>query len=408
MSIANYDFEKILKGLAYVAVVVGAMGLIIKITRKLFSEGIKETLVGMLAIVGLSFILGYLADNLNKFADMDWGKIGKSLALSVAAIAVFGLVVFGIGTIVANPFVALFLAVGAVAVISLSFLLGVIADSLKKFNDVDGLQLIIVGEGLKYLGIGLVSFLGGMISGAIAGAIALITEFFGIDIPAQIKKFEAIDGGKLIYVGEGVRLLGEGLVPFLKGMVSGVGGSVVGKLASFFGLDPVSEIKEFEKIDADKISVLGLGLKNMGDGLRMLSSGIDLSGITAQIISLILPLVLCTKALDGFNRSLNRNMPSAELTQVYKMKVDTENSIQNAILETNKQELAIQQEQLMELQKSNELLKYIADNISSGSASKGGNQIINQNKPAESVTTSNFTTKNNYMNHMKLTSMSMG
>ena len=68
--------------------------------------------------------------------------------------------------------------------------------------------------------------------------------------------------------------------------------------------------------------------------------------------------------------------------------------------------MEIQKAQLEELRANNGLLQIIADNIRNSGASYSPTALNNQNKGKESISTANFSTKNNYLNHMKLTSMS--
>ena len=353
-TISDMNYGKILMGLLNFGLVIGGLSLIVKMMSKLMSgAAIKDMLIGMVTMLGLSFLMGYLAENLNKFASFDWKTIYTNLGLAVLAIGLFGAVVVGIGFLVANPVVAPLLAVGAVAVMGLSFLMGMIADAAAKFQDVDGANLIEVGKGLSMLGVGLASFLVGMAGGVAAG--------------------------------------------------------VVGKLAGIFGLNPADQIKKFENIDSAKIFELGLGLKYMGESLKMLSSGIDLRGITNQLLELTTPLINFTFSLEKFNKAfsdLDKTISKSEITNVYKLKVENENNIQKSILELNQQELEIQKAQLEELRANNGLLQIIADNIRNSGASYSPTALNNQNKGKESISTANFSTKNNYLNHMKLTSMS--
>ena len=351
-TISDMPFEEVLTGLFNLGIVIGGLSLIVKMMDKLVGGTAgKNLLVGALAMVGLTFLMGYLAENLNKFSSFDWKSIYTNLGLAVLAIGLFGTVLFGIGALVANPVVAPLLAAGSVAVLGISFVMGMIADSASKFQD--------------------------------------------------------IDGSNLIQVGKGISMLGVGLASFLVGMAGGVAGGVVSKIAGIFGLNPADQIKKFETINSAKIFELGLGLKYMGESLKMLSSDIDLKGITNQLMELTTPLINFTFSLEKFNKAfadLDKTISKSEITNVYKLKIENENNIQKSILELNKQELEIQQAQLDELRVNSSLLKTIADNLN-----KGGGQNYSPvnigNRGGQSASSANFTTKNNYMNHMKLTTM---
>ena len=85
----------------------------------------------------------------------------------------------------------------------------------------------------------------------------------------SLVKYNNVNGDSLSTVGKGLKDLGIGLIALLGGSVAGVGASIVNGLSSLFGLDPVSQIQKFEKVDSEKIYKLGLGLKFMGEGLNV-------------------------------------------------------------------------------------------------------------------------------------------
>ena len=351
--LAQEPFEEMIESLVFIGLIMVGIGLIIRLTGEILTRGggMVATITGLVAVLAISFLMGYLADQLNKFADLDWSKIGASLALALVALGVFGAAVAGIGLLVLNPVVAPLLVAGAVAVAGLTFLMGMLADALGKFSVVDG---------------------------------------------EQIKK-----------VGVGLIALGTGLVAFLAGMVGGVGAGVVSKIAGIFGLNPADEIKKFEKIDADKIFKLGSGLLFMSQGLKALSKEIDLTGITNQLIAMTAPLALFSSSLVLFAeayKKLDATIKGSEINQIYQMKLEADNGLQKALVDLNQKEVEILSAQLDQLRQNGEYLRVIA---STGGNSGGGMMPMNNQNGRGSASISNFETKDSYLNHLKLTTSAL-
>jgi hypothetical protein len=352
-TVSQEPFEQMLKALGFLGLIMVGIGLIIRLTGEILTRGggMVAAIAGLVAVLAISFLMGYLADQLNKFASLDWSAIGPSLALALVALGIFGAAVIGIGALVLNPIVAPLLIAGAVAVAGLSLLMGLIAEALNKFSTVNA---------------------------------------------DQIQK-----------VGIGLLALGPGLVAFLAGMVGGVGAGVVSKLSGIFGLNPADQIKKFEQIDADKIHKLGSGLLFMGQGLKALSSDINLEGITNQIIKMTAPLVSFSNGLVSFTeayKNLDTAIKGSEINRIYQMKLEADTGIQKALVDLNQKEVEILSAQLDELKRNGEYLKIIA----SSSGTKGGGIALSENNfDKSSASISNFSTKNSYMNHLKLTTSSL-
>ena len=346
-------FEQMLESLVFIGLIMIGIGAIIRITGEILTRGggAVAAIAGLVAVLTFSFLMGYLAEQLNKFAGLDWSSIGSSLALALVALGVFGAAVIGIGLLVLNPIVAPLLIGGAIAVAGLSLLMGLLAEALNKFSTIDANQI-------QQVGIGLLA-------------------------------------------------LGTGLVAFLAGMVGGVGAGVVSKVSGIFGLNPADQIKKFEKIDADKIFKLGTGLLFMGQGLKSLSTDINLEGITNQLIAMTVPLVLFSAGLASFTDAYN-NLDSAikgsEINRIYQMKLEADNGLQKALVDLNQKEVEILSAQLDELKRNGEYLRVIA---SSGGGMGGGMTSLGNSGSKGSASVSNFTTKDSYMNHLKLTTASL-
>ena len=351
--ISQEPFDQMLEALAFVGLIMVGIGLIIRITGEILTRGGGEVaaIAGLVAVLAFSFLMGYLAEQLNKFASLDWSSIGSSLALALVALGVFGAAVIGIGLLVLNPIVAPLLIAGAVAVAGLTLLMGLIADALNKFSTVNASQIQQVGVGLL--------------------------------------------------------ALGTGLVAFLAGMVGGVGAGVVSKLSGIFGLNPADQVKKFEKIDADKILKLGTGLFFMGQGLKALSTDINLEPITSQLIAMTTPLLLFSAGVQAFSdayTNLDKAIKGSEINRIYQMKVESDNGLQKALVDLNEQEVELLSAQLDQLKQNGEYLRVIA---SSGGGGGGGITVIGGGGGKGSASISNFTTKDSYMNHLKLTTSSM-
>jgi hypothetical protein len=84
----------------------------------------------------------------------------------------------------------------------------------------------------------------------------------------------SIDGANLIAVGAGLAAVGAGMIVFTAGMVAGTAGSVVSGIMSLFGAkSPLERIKDFVPY-ADKISILGAGIKAFGDGITAIATNV--------------------------------------------------------------------------------------------------------------------------------------
>lgn len=351
--ISEEPFEQILESLAFIGLVMVGIGVIIRLTGEILTRGGGgvAAIAGLVAVLAFSFLMGYLAEQLNKFAGLDWSAIGASLALALVALGVFGAAVVGVGLLVLNPVVAPLLIAGAVAVAGLSLLMGLLAEALNKFSTVDANQIQKVGVGLLALGAGLVAFLAGMVGGVAAGAVS--------------------------------------------------------KLSGIFGLNPADQIKKFEKIDADKIFKLGTGLLFMGQGLKSLSTDINLEGITNQLIQMTKPLILFSSGLMLFTeayKNLDTAIKGSEINRIFQMKLESDNGIQKALVDLNQKEVEILSAQLDELKRNGEYLRVIA---SSGGGMNTGMAQLGGGGSKGSASVSNFSTKDSYMNHLKLTTASL-
>jgi len=115
------------------------------------------------------------------------------------------------------------------------------------------------------------------------------------------------------------------------------------------------------------------------------------------------PLMSFSSALDSFSNSYNKlekiKMES-EINQNYNMNLKSDTGIQKAILDLHAQELSVQQAQLEQLKINGNLLHQL---VSNGGMGRG----VSAPQQSTSIKSPSFSTKENYMNNMKLTSMAL-
>lgn len=350
-TLSTMPWETFGKGITMMGITLGVMLGTMYILGKVATSGI-QLIAGLAALLGMTLLLNYFVETLTKFAYRPWEAITDGLTAAGISLVAFGAVVAAIGAMVSTGVGALIAAAGMAAILGLVFVMDKLADSLVKYNNVDGNRLSSVGTGLKDLGIGLMSLLGGS--------------------------------------------------------VAGIGASVVNGLSSLFGLDPVSQIQKFEKVDSEKIYKLGLGLKFMGEGLKAISTDVNLKPFVAELLSVTKPLTEFSGALDTFNKTyadFEKMTMNSEFKQVYQNKIESDKSIQEAIKNLNEQELSVQQMQLEQLQRNGELLRMIAEKT--GGAGGGGTQVVGSSNSGTTVNAPGFATKTKYFNNLKLASMSI-
>lgn len=343
--LAIQPFPQMLEGLGYAAVAVLGLGLITRLLGMIIGNGLAQIIIGMVSILTLSFLLGFMADQLNKLANKPWKEIFIGLGMASLALTAFGLLVAGIGALVALPPVALAMGVGAAAVFGLIYLMGYLADNLNKFSTVDPDKLTLVGKALSVLGKGLVDFMGGSVGGVVGG----IANAFG----------------------------------------------------SFFKIDPVAQIKKFQELDGDKLLKVGLGIKFMGEGLRNLSSNLDLKGVIKDLSDMTSPLLRFSAAIMAFTVAY-KSLESLKMDSKLNINVNSDSGVQKAILDIQIQELEVQKAQLEQLKINGQLLSRIAESGGVGGAAAGGSGSKNM-----SIYSPSFQTKDGYLNNMKLLNMSL-
>ena len=546
VDVSSLDWKVLLKGLANVALAIIGMGVVAYAIGQLSKSGGVNMLMGAATILALSFVVGYLGDSLTKVAGKDWSEIYKGLGLATLAIVAFGLVVAGIGALVANPVSALLLGAGAIAIVGLSFVAGYLATSLAKFaghdwneitngvtgsvqamwtfgktvakmgllvaiaapfmvaggavlmklahvsgllaanlqqfagrpwNEiVSGLQgsseamwsfsktvagmgaiVKIFGQSVMDTGSAVLydlsilagvlannlmefadkpwdSIVGGLESSTVAmakfgvfvagvGVFSKLMEM-GIDVVYKISdligniaenlfKYSGLDQIDFEQIGKGLIFFGQGLASMFTGSLANVGSSMLDGITGFFKADPVSKIKKFETIDAHKIYELGLGLKYMGEGLKVLTTDLNLTNLIRDITLMAKPVIDLAFGLSQFSDAYKKFQAvqmESDLNQIKNINVQNDSGLKDAITQSSELQLDIMRDQLVELRRNNQLMEMlIANGGNSGSPSfqnAGMMSPMASNKSSESYTSPSFSTKGHYRDNLKLLTMS--
>jgi hypothetical protein len=116
------------------------------------------------------------------------------------------------------------------------------------------------------LGAGILSASIAIIGAGIAGATWLLGKALPT-LAAGLKSFSDLDGSNLIKVGEGLGAIGLGLGVFGTGSVVAGIGNFVGKLFSLGGSGPIDQVIELSK-HGDDIKTAGSAMKALADGFK--------------------------------------------------------------------------------------------------------------------------------------------
>ncbi len=408
--LTQIQWDIIKDGLFKFGVIIGVM-----IGLMILMNFIKKSnvIIATIAMGALVYLVGFLADNLEKYAYKPWDNIKEGLTIAGIAFGAF-FAMFGVIAAGTKLIGKAGMAIAGAIMYELVYLVGYLADNLEKYAGKDwnaiseGLKVgaVAFGSLLTVAGIiAAISLIPGMKLGLVVsgGLILALAYAMGI-IADNLIKYEGINGQNLITVAQGMLAIGGGMVAMLGGTVLGTTGALVDKLASFVKLDPVSFLKKFEVLDATKLLNLGTGIKYLAEGLKTLSQGIEIKNIVNDLILLTTPLLSFTSALDSFSNSykkLEKIKMESEMNQNFNMNLKSDTGIQKAILDLHQQELSVQQAQLEQLKINGSLLHQL---VSNGGMRSGGGSTPQQ---TISVKSPNFSTKENFMNNMKLTSMSL-
>jgi len=226
--------------------------------------------------------------------------LGASLAVSAVGFKVFNEVNWGSlvkGTLALGGLVAIakLLDKGSISILKGAAVIGLLGAAMwvagkgfQTFNDLDwgGIAKGAVALGVFAVAAGVMGgFLPVIAAGALAIALlgaSLVVFGAGAMVAAKaaqmfseaIVTIGSIDGANLIAVGAGLAAVGAGMIVFTAGMIAGTAGSVVSGIMSLFGAkSPLERIKDFVPY-ADKISILGAGIKAFGDGITAIATNV--------------------------------------------------------------------------------------------------------------------------------------
>ena len=158
-----------------------------------------------------------------------------------------------------------------------------IAEGLREFDDIDGVNLIAIGGGLIALGAGLVAFGAGSVVGAVGnmagGILDGINAFFGGDSPIEkVKKFGevSINYENVKNNAMAMAAFGGAMAAFGAGNTVGSLGNIAGNLmdgiASFFGGEtPLEKVKNFgdTKLNVEQIEKNANAFKIFAEALSV-------------------------------------------------------------------------------------------------------------------------------------------
>jgi hypothetical protein len=296
--LAGKDWAEIYKGLGFATLAITLFGLaVFAIGLAVFGPQALLLAAGAATVMVLSFVVGYLADSLAKFAGKNWNEITFGLKESIKAIAAFGAVLTGIG--LAAVLAAPLLSLGAGAVMFMANTAGLLAANLEEFAGRDWDSII---PGLKGASVGI-----GMFS-VVVTTMGAIVKNFGIDM--LVKGSNAIIGISLV-----AGVLAQNLMKFAykpwNNIIKGLTQSTIAmtKFSLFVGavglfskivekgIDTVYEISDligniadnlvkFENVEGINFEQIGKGLTFLGEGLKSMFFG-SLSNLGSSMIDSI-------------------------------------------------------------------------------------------------------------------------
>ena len=205
------------------------------------------------------------------------GKLAIPLGLAAPGFLALGVAMAGIGAAGAGI---------SMLIDSIFNSVGNLADGVKKFEEMDGAKLALVGGGLKEIT--------GPIAALAAGGI--VANFVGKDalgsLARGVKAFEDLDPANLHAVGPALTSLHKGMSAFTG---DGVLDSIGKALGSLFGgssggiADLAEDVKLFADVDAAGLQAIGDGLQGIAnfleamDGANLKSVSKSLTELTKQL-----------------------------------------------------------------------------------------------------------------------------
>ena len=189
-----------------------------------------------LAAIALGKTMPILAEGIKSFTDIDAAtmvKAGAGLAAFAAGMAVAGtlakLIALG-GAAISAAITVVGVAVSAVAVLA-SKTLPAFIDAFKRFEELDGNKLVNTAKGIGAIGLAMAAFGAGQAVQGIGGLISGLTGFFGGDnTDAMFKKLE--DFQKYNFDAARIENNANAVVAYSRAMAAFGAGSAVGGIGS--------------------------------------------------------------------------------------------------------------------------------------------------------------------------------
>ena len=242
------------------------------------SSGLLSPIVDGLKSVGKYLLIGGVAMGVLFLGlGLAIGKLAAPLTLAAPGFLALGVAMAGVGAAGAGI---------SMLIDSIFNSIGNLADGVKKFENMDGDKLALVGGGLKEIT--------GPIMDLAAGGI--VANFVGKnalgDLANGIRAFEDLDPANLHAVGPALTSLHKGMSAFTG---DGVLDSIGKALGSLFGgssggiKDLADDVKEFADVDAQGLKQIGEGLQGIAnfleamDGANLKSVSKSLSQLTKQL-----------------------------------------------------------------------------------------------------------------------------
>ena len=242
------------------------------------SSGLLSPIVDGLKSVGKYLLIGGVAMGVLFLGlGLAIGKLAIPLGLAAPGFLALGVAMAGIGAAGAGI---------SLLIDSIFNSVGNLADGVKKFEDMDGAKLALVGGGLKEIT--------GPIAALAAGGI--VANFVGKDalgsLARGVKAFEDLDPANLHAVGPALTSLHKGMSAFTG---DGVLDSIGKALGSLFGgssggiADLAEDVKLFADVDAAGLQAIGDGLQGIAnfleamDGANLKSVSKSLTELTKQL-----------------------------------------------------------------------------------------------------------------------------
>ena len=116
-----------------------------------------------------------------------------------------------------------------------------------------------------------------------------IGGFIGGIGSGMVKQLEEIDAEKLSQLGLGIKDIGLGMLAFAGGQAGGVVSGAMESIAGFFGqdspLDTIAELSKDKDIDAERLRIIGQGIAGLGMGMQAFA-GVDAARVKTNIAAL--------------------------------------------------------------------------------------------------------------------------